>query len=94
MLLALLAILLKVLLPPALLRPSWQLAVADALRGGASVALVGAVLLLLAERPDPDGEGLLWLVTWVRRLAIAAAMKPACGSSVASACTSCWCWMG
>ena len=74
MLLAFLAILLKVVLPPALLRPAWQLAVAEALRSGASVALVGAVLLLLAERLDPDGEGLLWLVTWVRRLAIAAAI--------------------
>ncbi|MEB3256245.1 MAG: hypothetical protein VKJ05_07645 [Synechococcaceae cyanobacterium] len=74
MLLAFLAILLKVLLPPALLRPAWQLAVAEALRGGASVALVGAVLLLLAERLDPEEEDLACLVRGVRRLAILAAI--------------------
>jgi len=65
---------LKLLLPPALLQPAWQLRAGEALRGTAALPLVAGVLLLLARRFDPDGQGLARRVMFVRRLAIAACL--------------------
>lgn len=74
MLVAFLAIQLKVLLPPALAQPTWQLQVGDSLRGTASVPLVATALLLFAQRFDPEAEALDRRVTLVRRLCLPVAL--------------------
>lgn len=74
MLVAFLAIQLKVMLPPALAQAPWQLQVGDSLRGTASVPLVATVLLVLAQRFDPDAEALERRVTLVRRLCMAVSL--------------------
>lgn len=65
---------LKLLLPPALLQPAWQLRAGEALRGTAALPLLAGVLLLLARRFDPDAEGLGRRVLLLRRLSIAACL--------------------
>lgn len=72
LLLVYLATELKLLLPPALLQPAWQLRAGEALRGTAALPLVAGVLLLLARRFDPQAEGLGRRVVLLRRLSIAA----------------------
>lgn len=74
MLVAFAAIQLKVILPPALAQPSWQLQVGDSLRGTASVPLVATALLIFAQRFDPDAEALDRRVRFVRRLCVAVAL--------------------
>lgn len=65
---------LKLLLPVALLQPAWQLRAGDALRTAAVLPLVAGVLLLLAQRFDPEGRALARRVVRLRRLALAAAL--------------------
>jgi hypothetical protein len=67
-------LLLKMVLPLALLQPAWQLRAADALRATSSVALLAVSLLMLAPVLSPDAPGLGGRVLWVRRLAILAAL--------------------
>lgn len=74
MLVAFLAIQMKVLLPPALVQPTWQLQFGDSLRGTASVPLVATALLIFAQRFDPEAEALDRRLTLVRRLAMAASL--------------------
>lgn len=74
MLVAFLAIQMKVLLPPALAQPTWQLQLGDSLRGTASVPLVATALLLFAQRLDPEAEALERRLTLVRRLCLAVAL--------------------
>ena len=74
MLVAFVAIQLKVMVPLALAQPSWQLQVGDALRGTASVPLVATALLVFAQRFDPEAEALERRVRLVRRLCLAAAL--------------------
>ncbi|MFM7264150.1 MAG: hypothetical protein ACKOZW_00835 [Cyanobium sp.] len=74
MLVAFLAIQMKVLLPPALAQPTWQLQLGDSLRGTASVPLVATALLLFAQRLDPEAEAIERRVTLVRRLCLAVAL--------------------
>jgi len=63
---------LKLLLPPALLQPAWQLRAAEGLRVTAPLPLVASVLLLLAERVDAEDEVLELRVLMLRRLAVGA----------------------
>lgn len=65
---------LKLLLPPALLQPAWQLRAGEALRSTAPLPLVAGALLLLAQRFDAGAAGLGRRVVLVRRLAIAASL--------------------
>jgi hypothetical protein len=74
MLVAFLAIQMKVLLPPALVQPTWQLQFGDSLRGTASVPLVAVALLVFAQRFDPESEALERRLTLVRRLAMAVSL--------------------
>lgn len=68
------AFLLKLLLPLALLQPAWQLQAAYALRTTAIFALLGVVLLLLAQLLRPESHSFAAQVIWVRRLALVAAI--------------------
>lgn len=61
------------LFPVALLQPVWQLRLADALVNAASLPMMGAVLVLLADR-FTDRAGPLKLVGALRRLALVAAL--------------------
>ena len=69
-----LAFLLKLVLPLAILQPSWQLQWANALRTTAIFPLLGAVLLLLAKFFRPTSASLAAQLLWVRRLAAVAAI--------------------
>lgn len=64
----------KLLVPPALLQPAWQLRAGEALRTTAALPLVAGVLLLLARRFDPSGLALARKVVLMRRLSIAASL--------------------
>lgn len=68
------AFLLKLVLPLAILQPSWQLQWANALRTTAIFPLLGAVMLLLAQLLRPTSASLSAQLLWVRRLAVAAAI--------------------
>ena len=68
------AFLLKLVLPLAILQPSWQLQWANALRTTAIFPLLGAVMLLLAQLLRPTSASLAAQLLWVRRLAVAAAI--------------------
>jgi ABC-type multidrug transport system fused ATPase/permease subunit len=68
------AFLLKLVLPLAILQPSWQLQWANALRTTAIFPLLGAVMLLLAQQLRPTSTSLAAQLLWVRRLAVAAAI--------------------
>lgn len=74
LLFAFLAIFAKLAFPVALLQPGWQLRVGEALRGTASIPLVGMALMLLAEFINPDSQILANRVLWLRRLSVAAAL--------------------
>ena len=60
--------------PFAVARPEWQLQLSNQLRGGASFALVGALLMLIALQLDSDTQPLSdWLRTF-RKLSLVAAI--------------------
>jgi len=68
------AFLLKLVLPLAILQPSWQLQWANALRTTAIFPLLGAVMLLLAQLLRPTSVSLAGQLVLVRRLGVAAAI--------------------
>jgi len=68
------AFLLKLVLPLAILQPSWQLQLANALRTTAIFPLLGAVMLLLAQLLRPTSASLAAQLVLVRRLGVAAAI--------------------
>ena len=69
-----LAFLLKLVLPLAILQPSWQLQWANALRTTAIFPLLGVVMLLLAQFLRPSSASLAGQLLWVRRLAAVVAI--------------------
>jgi len=69
-----LAAVLTAALPPKLLDPQWQLALVAALVNGASLALIGALLLPLAVWVDPGNQHLRARRNDCRRLALAACL--------------------
>jgi hypothetical protein len=74
LLFAFLSILVKLAYPIALLQPFWQIKTAEALLGTASLPLVAGVLLIFAQRYDPESPILATRVLWARRVAILAAL--------------------
>jgi hypothetical protein len=60
--------------PIALLQPAWQQRISNLLHGGASFAVQGAVLLVLAELVAPEVDPIAKRVRWMRRIAVWAAI--------------------